>query len=76
VVRVLGYRSGGLGFDSRALQEKKAVGLERGPFSLVSATEEVLEEEVVGFRKMLRNSPMSKELGISRVVLSSMELVS
>jgi hypothetical protein len=42
VVRVPGYRSGGPGFDSRALQEKKVVGLERGPLSLVSATEELL----------------------------------
>jgi hypothetical protein len=30
------------GFDSRALQEKKVVGLEGGPLSLVSTTEEVL----------------------------------
>jgi hypothetical protein len=28
--------------DSLALQEKKVVGLERGPLSLVSATEELL----------------------------------
>jgi hypothetical protein len=39
-VRVPGYRSGGPGFDSRAL--KKFVGLERGPLSLVSTTEELL----------------------------------
>jgi hypothetical protein len=39
VVRVPGYRSGGLGFDSRALQGKKVAGLERGPLSLVSTTE-------------------------------------
>jgi hypothetical protein len=37
VVRVSGYRSGGPGFDSR--HYKKVVGLERGPLSLVSATE-------------------------------------
>jgi hypothetical protein len=42
VVRVPGYRSGGPGFDSRALQEKKVVVLERGPLSLVSPTEELL----------------------------------
>jgi hypothetical protein len=30
------------GFDSWALQEKKVVGLERGPLSLVSTTEELL----------------------------------
>jgi hypothetical protein len=42
VVRVSSYRSGGPGFDSRALQEKKVVCLKRGPFSLVSTTEELL----------------------------------
>jgi hypothetical protein len=42
VVRVPGYRSGGSGFDSRALQGKKVVGLERGPLSPVSTTEELL----------------------------------
>jgi hypothetical protein len=41
VVRDSGYRSGGPGFDSRVLQ-KKVVGLERGPLSLVSTTEELL----------------------------------
>jgi hypothetical protein len=41
MVRVPGYRSGGPGFDSRALQEKKVVGLERAPLSLVSTTEEL-----------------------------------
>jgi hypothetical protein len=41
VVRVPGYRSGGTGFDSRA-QEKQVVGLERGPLSLMSTTEELL----------------------------------
>jgi hypothetical protein len=41
VVRVLGYRSGGSGFDSRHYK-KKVVGLERGPLSLVSTTEELL----------------------------------
>jgi hypothetical protein len=43
VIRVSGYSSGGPGFDSRALQrKKKVVGLERGPLSLVSTTEELL----------------------------------
>jgi hypothetical protein len=43
VVRIPGYRSGGPGFDSRALQGKKVVvGLERGPLSLMSTTEELL----------------------------------
>jgi hypothetical protein len=41
VVRVPGYRPRGPGFHSRA-QEKKVVGLERGPLSLVSTTEELL----------------------------------
>jgi hypothetical protein len=42
VVRVLDCISRGPGFDSRALQ-KKVVGLERGPLSLVSTTEELLD---------------------------------
>jgi hypothetical protein len=42
VVRVPGYRSGGPGFYSQALQEKKVVGLEWGPLSLVSTIEELL----------------------------------
>jgi hypothetical protein len=44
VVGVPSYRSGGPGFDFRELQEekKKVVGLERGPLSLVSTTEELL----------------------------------
>jgi hypothetical protein len=46
VVRVLGYRSRDPGFDSRALQKKKVVGLERGPLSLVSTTEELLDRKV------------------------------
>jgi hypothetical protein len=41
VVRVLGYRSGG-----PALPKKKVVGLERGPLSLVSTTEELLDRKV------------------------------
>jgi hypothetical protein len=45
VVRVLDYRSRGPGLDSRALQ-KKVVGLERGPLSLVSTTEELLDRKV------------------------------
>jgi hypothetical protein len=42
MVRVPGYRFGGPGFDSWALQGKKVVGLERGPLSLVSTTEKLL----------------------------------
>jgi hypothetical protein len=45
VVRVLDYRYRGPGFDSRALQ-KKLVGLVRGPLSLVSITEELLDRKV------------------------------
>jgi hypothetical protein len=45
VAKVLYYRSRGPGFDSRALQ-KKVVGLERGPLSLVSTTEEQLDRKV------------------------------
>jgi hypothetical protein len=45
VVRVLGYRSRGPGFDSWALQ-KKVVDLERGPLSLVSTTEQLLDRKV------------------------------
>jgi hypothetical protein len=40
VARVPGYRSVGPEFDSRAL--KKVVGLERGPLTLMSSTEELL----------------------------------
>jgi hypothetical protein len=46
-VRVLDYRYRGPGFDSRALPKKKIVmGLERGPLSLVSTTEELLDRKV------------------------------
>jgi hypothetical protein len=34
------------GFDSRHYKKKKAVGLERGPLSLVSTTEELLDRKV------------------------------
>jgi hypothetical protein len=36
------------GFDSRDYQKKKVVGLERGPLSLVSTTEELLERKSSG----------------------------
>jgi hypothetical protein len=42
VAIVPGYSSGDPGIASRALQEKKVVGLERGPLSLVSTNEELL----------------------------------
>jgi hypothetical protein len=45
VVRVLGYRSGGPGWIPGTTR-KKVVGLERGPLSLVSTTEELLDRKV------------------------------
>jgi hypothetical protein len=44
VAGVLGYRSGGPG--SIPATTKKVVGLERGPLSLVSRTEELLDRKV------------------------------
>jgi hypothetical protein len=46
VVRVLGYTSGGPGSIPGTTREKKVVVLERGPLSLVSTTEELLERKV------------------------------
>jgi hypothetical protein len=45
VVRVLGYRSGGPGSIPGTIK-KKVMGLELGPFSLVSITEELLDRKV------------------------------
>jgi hypothetical protein len=45
VVRVPGYRSGGPG-SFPGTTKKKVVGLERGPLSLVSTTEELLDRKV------------------------------
>jgi hypothetical protein len=45
VVRVLGYRSGGLSSIPGTTREKKVVGLERGPLSLVTTTEELLDRK-------------------------------
>jgi hypothetical protein len=45
VVRVLGYRSGGPG-SILGTTRKKVVGLERGPLSLVSTTEELLVRKI------------------------------
>jgi hypothetical protein len=46
VVRVLGYRSGGPGSIAGTTRKKTVVGLERGPLSLVSTTEELLDRKV------------------------------
>jgi hypothetical protein len=53
VVRVLGYRFGGLGsipgttrFSDQKQKKKQVVGLERGSLSLVSTTEELLDRKV------------------------------
>jgi hypothetical protein len=46
VVRVLGYRSGGPGSIPDTTRKKRVVGLERGPLSLVSTTEELLDRKV------------------------------
>jgi hypothetical protein len=55
VVRVLGYRSGGPGsipgttrFSEEKKKKKIVVGLERERFSLVSATEGLLERKCSG----------------------------
>jgi hypothetical protein len=45
VVRVLDYRSGCPG-SIPGTTKKKVVGLERGPLSLVSTTEELLDRKV------------------------------
>jgi hypothetical protein len=46
VVRVLGYRSGGPGSIPGTTKKKKVVSLERGPLSLVTTTEELLDKKV------------------------------
>jgi hypothetical protein len=46
VVRILGYRSGGLGSIPCTTRKKKVVGLERGPLSLASTTEDLLDRKV------------------------------
>jgi hypothetical protein len=49
VVRVSGYRSRGPGFDSQSFQIFwEAVGLERGPLTLMRTTEELLEGKSSG----------------------------
>jgi hypothetical protein len=46
VVRVLGYRARGQGSIHGTTRKKKVVGLERGPLSLVSTTEKLLDRKV------------------------------
>jgi hypothetical protein len=46
VVGVLGNKSGGPDSIPGTTRKKKVVGLERGPFSLVSATEELLDRKI------------------------------
>jgi hypothetical protein len=46
MVSVLGYRSGGPGSIPSTTMENKVVGLKRGPLSLVSTTEELLDRKV------------------------------
>jgi hypothetical protein len=44
--RVLGYRSGDPGSIPGTTRNKRAVGLERGPLSPVSTTEELLDRKI------------------------------
>jgi hypothetical protein len=46
LVRVLDYRFGGPGSIPGTIRIKKVLGLERGPLSLVSTTEELLDRKV------------------------------
>jgi hypothetical protein len=46
VVRVLGYRTVGQGSIPVTTRKRKIVSLERGPLSLVSTTEELLDRKV------------------------------
>jgi hypothetical protein len=46
VISVLGYRSGGPGSIPATTRKRKVVGLERGPLSLVSTTEELLDRRI------------------------------
>jgi hypothetical protein len=46
VVRVLGYRSGGPGSILGTTKKKKVMALERGPLSLVSTTEDLLDRKL------------------------------
>jgi hypothetical protein len=54
VIRVLGYRSGGPGSIHGTTLPKKVMGLERGPLSLVSTTEELLNRKVAAPKPRIR----------------------
>jgi hypothetical protein len=56
VVRVLGYRSGGPGSIPGTTRKRKVVGLERGPLSLVSTTEELLDRKVAAPVQKIENT--------------------
>jgi hypothetical protein len=56
VVRVLGYRSGGSGSIPGTTRKKRAVGLERGPLSLVSTIEELLDRKVAALVQKTENT--------------------
>jgi hypothetical protein len=49
VVRVLGYRFGGPVSIPGTTRKKKVMGLERGPLSLVSTTEELLDRKLAAY---------------------------
>jgi hypothetical protein len=55
VVRVLGYRSGGPS-SIPGITRKKVVVLERGPLSLVSTTEELLDRKVAAPVQKIENT--------------------
>jgi hypothetical protein len=55
VVRVLGYRSGSPG-SIPGTTRKKIVGLERGPLSIVSTTEELLDRKVAAPVQKIKNT--------------------
>jgi hypothetical protein len=55
MVRVLGYRSGGPG-SILGTTRKKVVGLERGPLSLMSTTEKLLDRKVAAPVKKTENT--------------------
>jgi hypothetical protein len=56
VVRVLSYRSGGPGSIPGTTRKKEVVGLERGPLSLVSTTEELLDRKVAAPEQKIENT--------------------